>query len=186
MKRATKLVLVDRDGVLNEDRPDSVKSPEELVLLPGAAAAVARLNRSGIPVVVVTNQSVVGRGVIDEAMLTRIHEALERELARDGARIDAVIWCADPPGRPGPRRKPGPGMIEEALARFDASPGEAVMVGDALIDLEAAAAAGCRRVLVRTGKGRATEAAGLPSSVMPVSVFDDLAAAVAGGLETAA
>ncbi len=186
MKRNTKLVLIDRDGVLNEDRPDSVKSPEELVLLPGAAEAVARLNRAGLPVAVVTNQSVVGRGLIDEAALARIHGALAEGLARSGARLDALIWCPDPPDRPTRRRKPGPGMLEEALARFEASPDEAVMIGDSLTDLQAAAAAGCARILVRTGKGRSTEAAGLPPDLLPVSVYDDLAAAVAACLAGAA
>ena len=90
-----RLVLLDRDGVLNADRPDSVKSPAELVMLPGAAAAVARLNAAGRLVVVCTNQGVVGRGVIDETMLGRIHEKLRGELARAGARLDALLHCAD-------------------------------------------------------------------------------------------
>ncbi len=173
-----RLVLLDRDGILNEDRPDSVTSPDELFVLPGAAAAVARLNRAGVRVVVVTNQSVVGRGIIDTATLERIHDRLRGELATAGAHVDEVIHCPDAPDAPTRRRKPGPGMLEEALARYGAAAAKTPMIGDALRDLEAAAAAGCPRILVRTGKGRQTEVAGLPAHVLPVSVYDDLAAAV--------
>src|SRR5262249_16728586 len=144
-----RLFLLDRDGVLNADRPDSVRSPGELVLLPRAAAAVRRLNGAGRLVAVCTNQSVVGRGIIDEAMLARIHEKLRAELAREGARLDALFHCPDHPRQAGPRRKPAPGMLREAMARFRIAPSETVMIGDALIDLEAAATAGCPPLLVR-------------------------------------
>jgi len=173
------MVMLDRDGVLNQDRPESVRCPEELALIPGAAQAVARLNRAGLPVVVVTNQAVVGRGVIDAAMLTRIHDRLQAMLAEAGAHLDAIISCTDPPERASARRKPGPGMLREALARTGAAPAHAPLIGDALRDLEAAAALGCPRVLVRTGKGAATESAGFPEQVRPVAVFDDLGSAVA-------
>jgi len=173
-----RLVLLDRDGVLNADRPDSVKSPAELVVLPGAVDAVRRLNEAGLLVVVCTNQGVVGRGIIDEAMLDRIHDKLRAELAQAGGRLDALIHCADSPERPGPRRKPAPGMLREAMTRFRVPAAETAMIGDALVDLEAAAAAGCRRILVRSGKGRATQAAGIPAHLLPVAVHEDLAAAV--------
>ncbi len=173
-----RLALLDRDGVLNQDRPDSVKSPGDLVMLPRAAAAVARLNDAGVAVAVVTNQSIVGRGTIDQPTLARIHDRLRSELAREGARLDAILVAPDPPGSPGPRRKPGSEMLDEALRRFGADASATPMIGDALSDLEAAAAAGCRRVLVRTGKGRATQAAGLPEHVLPVAVYEDLWAAV--------
>jgi len=176
---AMRLVLIDRDGVLNEDRPDAVKSPGELVMIPRAAEAVARLNAAGITVAVATNQSVIGRGIIDAAMLEQIHAKLYGELARSGARLDAVFVAPDAPGAAGDRRKPGPGMLREALARFRARAAETPMIGDGLADLQAAAAAGCPRVLVRTGKGAATQAAGLPPAVLPVSVHEDLWAAVA-------
>ena len=175
------MVLLDRDGVLNADRPDSVKTPEELVLIPGAAEAVARLNRAGVKAVVVTNQSVAGRGIVDDAMLARIHEKLRTELARKGAALDAIIVCTDHPDRATERRKPGTGMLREALAQFGIAPSRALVIGDALRDLEAAAALGCPRVLVRSGKGAATERAGIPAHLQPVAVHDDLAAA-AGAL----
>jgi D-glycero-D-manno-heptose 1,7-bisphosphate phosphatase len=172
------LVLLDRDGVINVDRPDSVKTLDELVLIPGSVAAIARLNTAGIKVAVVTNQSVVGRGVIPLRQLDVIHERLAEMLARDGARLDALYVCTDPPGAPSQRRKPRPGMLIEALRRFGARPDETPMIGDDMRDLEAAHAAGCPRVLVRTGKGAAAQAAGIPASLLPVAVHADLAAAV--------
>jgi len=181
-----RLVLLDRDGVLNVDREDSVKNPGELVMLPGAAEAVARLNAAGRLVAVCSNQSVVGRGVIDEAMLERIHEKLAAELARAGARLDAIFHCSDTPQNAGPRRKPAPGMLFEAMRRFRIAAEDTVMIGDALSDLEAASAAGCRRILLRTGKGAMAQAEGLPRHVLPVAVCEDLAAAVDNLLETAA
>lgn len=173
------LVLLDRDGVLNADRPDYVKTPGELALLPGAAEAVAALNAAGHRVCVVTNQSAVGRGIVSAAMLEAIHDALRAELARAGARLDALIACTDPPWAATDRRKPGPGMLREAMQRFRTPPADTIMIGDDLRDLQAAAAAGCARILVRTGKGARVQAAGLPATVLPVSVYDDLRAAAA-------
>jgi D-glycero-D-manno-heptose 1,7-bisphosphate phosphatase len=172
------LVLLDRDGVINVDRRDSVKSPDELVLIAGSAAAIARLNVAKIRVAVVTNQSVVGRGVISARQLEAIHARLGELLAGEGARLDGLFVCTDPPAAPSTRRKPRPGMLIEALGRFGAEPGRTPMIGDDLRDLEAAHAAGCPRVLVRTGKGAATQAAGIPAALLPVAVHADLAAAV--------
>lgn len=173
------LVLIDRDGVLNEERADFVKSPQELHMIPGAAEAVARLNETGHIVAVVTNQSVVGRGLIDEAMLARIHETLREALRQAGARLDLILACTDPPWAAGPRRKPAPGMLSEAIRHFRTSAEDTVMIGDSLRDLEAAAAVGARRILVRTGKGALTQAQGLPAKILPVCVYNDLAEAVA-------
>jgi len=172
------LVLLDRDGVINEDRADHVKSPDEFKMIEGAAPAVAALNSAGHKVALITNQSGVGRGLYDEAMLARIHDKMRDELARAGGHLDAIFICPDAPWEATDRRKPGPGMIREALAQYRTSPGEAVMIGDALRDLEAAASAGVARVLVRTGKGATTQGAGLPSHVLPVKVCTDLADAV--------
>ncbi|MBM3538577.1 MAG: HAD-IIIA family hydrolase [Alphaproteobacteria bacterium] len=174
-----RLVLLDRDGVLNEEVPNYVKHPGELRLLAGSARAVARLNRAGTKVAVCTNQSAVGRGIIDEAMLERVHQQLREELAREGAHLDAIFACTDHPDRATRRRKPGPGMLEEALSRFKATPSETPMIGDHRRDLEAALAAGCQRHLVRTGHGAKAQAEGIPPALLPVRVHDDLAAAVA-------
>jgi D-glycero-D-manno-heptose 1,7-bisphosphate phosphatase len=172
------LVLLDRDGVLVEERENFVKHPGELVLIPGAAEALARLNRAGHTVAVCTNQSCVGRGIISAAMLDRIHEHLRDRLAESGARIDALYACPDAPWAATERRKPRPGMLREALQRFRADPAATPMVGDTPGDMQAALAAGCRRVLVRTGHGAKTQAAGLPPELAPVAVHADLAAFV--------
>lgn len=174
-----RLVLIDRDGVLNEETGDYVKHPGELRMIPGSARAVARLNQAGFKVAVCTNQACVGRGIIDQAMLDRIHEKLAEELRRDGAHLDAIFVCTDPPWADSPRRKPAPGMLREALRQFGASAGETPMIGDNLRDLEAAAAIACPRHLVRTGHGARIQAEGIPPAVLPVRVHDDLAAAVA-------
>lgn len=172
------LVLLDRDGVFNDDRPDFVKSPDEFVPIPGSFEAVARLNAERHLVAVVTNQSVVGRGLIDEEMLARIHDKLHAALHRANGHIDALIHCSDAPWQATDRRKPGAGMLREAMTKFSHPPGECVMIGDSLRDLQAAATAGIRRILVRTGQGARTQAQGVPPEVLPVSVYDNLAAAV--------
>jgi D-glycero-D-manno-heptose 1,7-bisphosphate phosphatase len=179
------LVLLDRDGVLNEDRADFVKTPAELVMIAGAGAAVARLNAAGHLVAVVSNQSGVGRGLMSEDDLDAVHAALVSALGAAGGHLDALITCTDPPWAATARRKPGPGMLQEALDQFDIAPDEAVMIGDATRDLEAAATLGVRRILVRTGKGRATEAE-LPATLHPVTIHDDLAAAVTALMAEAA
>ena len=176
---APRLVLLDRDGVLNHDRADYVKTPAELVMIPGAAAAVARLNAAGALVAVCTNQSAVGRGIIAAAMLERIHAQLRDMLARDGARLDALFACTEAPGPASTHRKPAPGMLIDALRKFRVLPTDAVMIGDSLRDLQAAQRADVARILVRTGHGAATQAAGLPPEILPVAVHDDLAQAVA-------
>ncbi|MBT5752268.1 MAG: HAD-IIIA family hydrolase [Rhodospirillaceae bacterium] len=173
-----RMVLLDRDGVLNEDRSDYVKSPDELILIPGAATAIARLNRAGFLTVVVTNQGAIGRGLFDLDMLARIHEKLRAELAREDAHIDDILFCPDHPDRPTERRKPAPGMLLEGLSRHGGVAEETPMIGDTLRDMEAAAAIGCPRMMVRTGHGEKTLAAGLGDDIQPVRIFADLAAAI--------
>lgn len=173
-----RLIMLDRDGVLNENPPNYVKNPDELIAIPGSAAAVARLNNAGMRVVLCTNQSAVGRGIIDMAMLERIHDKLRDLLATAGARLDHILVAPDAPWAATPRRKPGNGMLREAMSRFQVAPAQAVFIGDSLSDLQAAASAGCHRMLVRTGHGRDTQAAGLPRDVLPVGVHETLADAV--------
>lgn len=173
-----KLVLLDRDGVLNEDRADYVKHPGELVMIPRAADACARLNAAGIRIAVVSNQGGIGKGIFTAEMLERIHEKLRLELKIRGAHLDLVLTCNEPPWSEHERRKPRPGMLREALSHYRCPPGEAVMIGDQLRDLQAGMSAGVRRMLVRTGKGADLQAKGLPDDILPVSVYDDLHAAV--------
>ena len=177
------LVLLDRDGVLNEQRSDYVKNPHELRLIPGAVEAVAALCRAGYRIAVVTNQSCIGRGIIDTEMLGRIHRRLREAVAGGGGWLDEIYHCPDAPWAATERRKPAPGMLREALARFGAAASDTPMIGDSLGDLEAAAALGCPRILVRTGSGAATQAAGVPPHVMPVAVHRDLAAATRALIE---
>ena len=172
------LVLLDRDGVLNVNRDDYVKSASELKMLPGSAAAIARLNNAGHRVAVCTNQSAVGRGIIGEERLAEIHGRLRDELARAGARLDALFHAPDPPWAASDRRKPGPGMLREAMERLRRGREPVLFIGDSLSDLQAALAAGCARILVRTGHGAATQAGGIPPELLPVRVFADLADAV--------
>jgi D-glycero-D-manno-heptose 1,7-bisphosphate phosphatase len=169
-----KVVLLDRDGVLNEDRADYVKNPGELVLIPGVGEAIAKLNEAGLRIAIVSNQSAVGRGIISQGMLDEINARLLSELRKAGAKIDLFLVCTDAPGQPSQRRKPAPGMLREALTHFRAQPLDAVMIGDQVTDLLAAKAAGCARFLVRTGKGAQTQAAGLPADVLPVAVYNSL------------
>ena len=171
-----KLVLLDRDGVLNEDSDAYIKSPAELHVYARAPDAVARLTLAGIKVAVVSNQSVVGRALIPLADLDTIHAALTERLGSRGAVIDALLFAPDHPDRPTERRKPGPGMLLEAMARFGIAAADSVMVGDQPTDAEAARRAGVPFILVRTGKGRATEAMLTPGAAR--AVVDDVAAAV--------
>jgi len=174
-----KLVLLDRDGVINEDRPEGVLRFDEFRLLPGVLDALARLTRAGYKIAICTNQSAIGMGRLAPATLEAIHADLCQQVAAAGGKIDAVYFAPDAPDAPSERRKPAPGMLLEALAQFHADAGSSFMVGDMLRDLEAAKRAGCPRILVRTGKGAALEAQGIPPHVQPVTVVENLPAAVA-------
>ncbi len=171
------LILLDRDGVLNEDRPDFVKNPGELIMIPGAAEAVARLKNAGHHLAIVTNQSCIGRGIISTDMLDQIHQKLMQALHAVGGDIDHIYVAPDAPWEASENRKPGAGMIYQALDRFRSSHSNAVMIGDAKRDLEAATKAGVHRILVQTGKGMKTQKEGLSEQLLPVSVAKDLAEA---------
>lgn len=172
-----RLVILDRDGVLNEDRVNYVQRVEELRMLPGAGKAVARLNAARIPVALATNQSCVGKGLVSEGQLDLIHTCLETHLNASGGWLDAIFFCGD--AQPSFHRKPGPGMLLDAMQMFNVQPQETVFIGDAMRDLQAAAAAGCAAILVRTGQGRVTEGELAPAGAN-VPVYDDLAQAVDG------
>lgn len=173
-----RLALLDRDGVLNQDRADYVKNPGELIMIPRAAEACALLNRANVKIAIVSNQAGVGKGVFSAEMLGQINEKLRLELRKAGAHIDLLLTCTALPGSEDPRRKPKPGMLREALSHFRVSPDQTFVIGDQLTDLQAGKAAGVRRLLVRTGKGADLQAKGLPDDILPVSVYDDLHAAV--------
>lgn len=157
-RRARPAVFLDRDGTINEE-VDYLSDPADLVLLPGAAAAIRRWNGAGYLVVVVTNQSGIARGLLDEERLREIHDRLQRMLAREGAAIDAFYHCPHHPdfGEPPLRercgcRKPAPGMLLRAAEELHLDLERSWIVGDSLRDLEAGAAVGVRGILVETGK----------------------------------
>ncbi len=172
-----KLVLLDRDGVINVDRPDSVKSRDEFVILPGVIPAIKLLNEASIPIAIVTNQAVVGRGELTPEGLEGIHAYFKDILKRQGAFIDKIYTCTSTESK-NFHRKPNPGLLLDALDHFQVKPHEAILIGDALRDLEAAYAIKCPRILVRTGKGIKTLQQGLPDAVLPVTIFNDLYEAV--------
>jgi len=147
-----KLIILDRDGTINEDRDDFVKSPEEWVPLPGALEAIARLNHAGWHTVLATNQSGLGRGLFDMAMLNAMHARMNQMLAKHGGRIDAVFFCPHAPEEQCECRKPLPGLMKLIGERYGIDLREVPIVGDALRDLQAGMAAGCPTHLVRTGK----------------------------------
>ena len=173
-----KLVILDRDGTINEDRDDFVKSPAEWVPIPGSLEAIARLNHAGWHTVVATNQSGLARGLLDMAALNAIHARMNRELAELGGRIDAVFFCPHGPDDGCTCRKPLPGLFTMIGERYGVSLHETYAVGDSLRDLQAGVAAGCAPHLVRTGKGAALDPAALRAIVKELPhavVHDDLA-----------
>ncbi len=174
-----KLVILDRDGTINEDRDDFVKSADEWVPLPGALEAIARLNHAGWHTVVATNQSGLGRGTFDMATLNAMHIKMNQMLAKQGGRIDAVFFCPHAPQDACNCRKPLPGLFQQIGERFGVSLSDVPAVGDTLRDLQAGAAVGCQPHLVRTGKGkRMTDAQieALCAQVPGTVVHADLAA----------
>ena len=180
--------LLDRDGTLITET-GYLTDPRGFDFVPGAPEAVARLNRAGVPVALITNQSAIARGWLSEEGLGEIHAELERRLAELGARLDLILFCPHHPkegpnGSPGPFtgpcecRKPSSGMLREALRRFDAEPADSVTVGDSDRDLEAGAAAGVPGLLVCTGKGREQWRRALERTGHAPDCVPDLAAAV--------
>ena len=168
-----KLIILDRDGTINEDRDDFVKSPDEWVPIAGSLEAIARLNHAGWHTVVATNQSGIARGLFDLATMNAIHAKMNRALAAVGGRIDAVFFCPHGPDDGCSCRKPRPGMLQTIGERYGVAMHETYAVGDSLRDLEAAVAAGCAPHLVRTGKGARLDDAALRAikTTVPHAVF---------------
>lgn len=170
-----KLVVLDRDGVINLDSDQYIKSPEEWKPIPGSLEAIARLTQAGFRVVVATNQAGLGRGLFDMATLNAMHDKMHKAVNQLGGRIDAVFFCPHAQDAGCACRKPKPGMLREIAARFDLALAGVPVIGDSLRDLQAASAAGARPVLVLTGKGAQTlKSGGLPEGT---EIHRDLAAA---------
>ena len=171
-----KLVILDRDGVINRDSDAFIKTPDEWQPIPGSLEAIARLNHSGFRVVVASNQSGIGRGLFDMAALNAINDKMHKALSRVGGRIDALFYCPHPAEANCECRKPKPGMLLDLAQRFNVALDGVPAIGDSLRDLEAAAAVNAKPILVLTGKGAKTQAAGgLPRGTV---VYRDLAEAV--------
>ncbi len=171
-----KLIILDRDGVINVDSDQFIKSPDEWKAIPGSIEAIARLNQHGYRVVVATNQSGIGRGLFDTATFNAINDKMMELVFRQGGRIDAVFFCPCTAEQKCHCRKPDTGMFEDIAARFHVGLTGVPAVGDSLRDLEAGAKVGCVPILVLTGKGKKTNADGnLPRST---KVYADLAEAV--------
>jgi len=171
-----KLVILDRDGVINKDNDDFIKSPEEWIPIPGSLEAIALLNQHGYSVAVATNQSGVGRGLYNMETLNAIHDKMHHAVAQFGGHIDAVFYCPHTAEDHCACRKPKNTMIADIGHRFAVDLKQVPAVGDALRDLQAFSSLGCQAMLVRTGKGEQTLAAGnLPENTQ---VFNDLAEAV--------
>jgi D-glycero-D-manno-heptose 1,7-bisphosphate phosphatase len=160
MTAIKKLVILDRDGVINVDSDAFIKSPDEWVAIPGSLEAIARLNQAGYRVVVASNQSGIGRGLFDMAALNGMHAKMQRAAAAVGGRIDAVFFCPHTAEDQCECRKPKPGLLKMIIERFEIDPALTPVVGDALRDLQAGAVLGFPTHLVLTGKGAAALAAG--------------------------
>jgi len=171
-----KLVILDRDGVINEDSDDFIKSPAEWKPIRGSLVAIARLHRAGWRVVVATNQSGIARNLLDLDTLARIHETMQRQVSDAGGMIDAVFFCPHGPNDHCDCRKPAPGMLNDIARRLHTELTGVPAIGDSLRDIQAATAAGASPILVRTGKGSRTVSD--PELDKSVPVFNDLYSAV--------
>ena len=171
-----KLVILDRDGVINEDSDQYIKSPSEWKPIPQSLEAIARLNHMGFRVVVATNQSGVGRGLFDMSTLNAINDKMYRALAHVGGRIDALFFCPHPAEVNCDCRKPKAGMLLGIAKRFNVDLTDVPLIGDSLRDLQAASTVGAQPILVHTGKGKKTaQDSQLPPSTIE---FSDLNEAV--------
>ncbi|MGH8447499.1 MAG: D-glycero-beta-D-manno-heptose 1,7-bisphosphate 7-phosphatase [Solimonas sp.] len=169
-----KIVILDRDGVINEESPDYVKSVAEWRPIPGSLEAIAKLCQAGYRVFVATNQSGLGQGLFDYDAFSAMNDRLQQLLAELGGRVDGVFFAPDHPQRATANRKPGPGMLLDLAKRLGITLEQVPSVGDSLRDIEAARAAGAQPILVRTGNGRETEVRNA-GKLAGVRIYDNLA-----------
>jgi histidinol-phosphate phosphatase family protein len=172
-------IFLDRDGVINEDRKDYVKSWEEFRFINGVRSALRKIRQAGIPTAIITNQSVVGRGIIPEAELFDLNNRLLKEVQKSGGRITKIYYCPHHPDDHCRCRKPRIGLLKKAARELNLDLKKCVFVGDSLKDLQAGNRAGCRTVLVQTGQGRESLIKILSGKtrIKPDWVCDDLASA---------
>lgn len=171
-----KLVILDRDGVINHDSDDYIKSPDEWIPIADSPEAIARLNQAGYNVVVVTNQSGIARGYFDVSTLNAIHDKLHSVVNEAGGQVDGIFYCPHSPSDNCNCRKPLPGLLQQIEERFSLSVKGVPFIGDSLSDVECARAVNARPLLVRSGKGKNTENKITAADNIPV--FDNLSDAV--------
>lgn len=171
-----RLVILDRDGVINEDSDDYIRSPDEFIPIPGSLEAIARLKNAGFTVAVATNQSGIGRAYFDLETLHAMHEKLRKLLAGKNAAVDGIFYCPHTPEDQCDCRKPAPGLYQQIGRLWNVELTGIPVIGDSLRDLEAARVVGAKPILVRSGKGRRTLAEG--KGLEGVPVYDDLSQAV--------
>lgn len=173
-----KVVFLDRDGVINENRPDHVKSWEEFVFLPGALDALRLLRQDGWTTIVITNQAVIHRHIVPQPVVDGINHRMVQVVEQHGGRIDAVLYCPHRPEESCRCRKPQPGLLLQAADRFGLQLDQCYLIGDALTDITAGQAVGCRCILVLTGRGRRQLMSHEAGRYRSYHVATDLAAAV--------
>lgn len=169
-----KLIILDRDGVINEDSDAYIKTVDEWVPIPGSINAISRLSQAGYTVVVATNQSGIGRGYYDVATLDAMHARMRELVAAQGGEMGGIFYCPHGPDDGCDCRKPLPGLIDQIVTEYGDVTG-APLIGDSLRDLQAGIARHCQPVLVLTGKGQKTLDKGLPENLGDVAIFDSLA-----------
>jgi D-glycero-D-manno-heptose 1,7-bisphosphate phosphatase len=172
-----KIVILDRDGVINQDSAEFIKSPDEWIPIPDSLEAIARLHHAGFRVYIASNQSGIGRGLFDIETLNNIHQRLIDELQKKGGRIDAILFCPHAPDQHCDCRKPRPGLYLQIARRTKQSLINVPVIGDSMRDLEAAITVGARPLLVRTGKGEQTLLR-YADFLTGITCFDNLSEAV--------
>lgn len=173
-----KLIILDRDGVINQDSDAYIKSADEWIPIKGSLEAIARLNHGGCTVVVVSNQSGIARGYFGIDALTAMHQKMDEMLSKLGGQVDAVFYCPHGPEDACVCRKPKPGMLLDVGQRYNVPLNDVVFIGDSISDITAARNANAKSMLVRTGKGAKAEKILLAEGRNSTPVFNDLASAV--------
>lgn len=171
-----RLLVLDRDGVINKDSKAFVKSADEWLPLPGSIAAIAALSNAGFTIAVASNQSGLARGLFGRNALRSMHRKLRRLVASAGGRVDRIVVCPHGPDDGCRCRKPAPGLLERLGRHYGVTMTDVPVIGDSLRDLQAASAVGARPILVLTGNGQKTRAA-LPGDLADIEIYDDLSAA---------
>ena len=171
-----KLIILDRDGVINEDSDDYIKSPDEWIPIPGSLESIGKLSQNGFRVVIITNQSGIGRKIFSIEMLHLIHKKMNTHLSQFGGVIDGIFFCPCRPEENCDCRKPKPGLYNDVSDRLQIPLENVFCVGDKITDIQAAENAGGTPILVRTGKGNDEINSGLVPKHIPI--YDDLASFV--------